>query len=123
VSAAEVGRLYDTVLGRLPDVAGLSAWKSSMLFGQQNINQVANSFVSSDEFQARYGTLNGPDFINALYVNTLHRQPDTAGLTSWTNALTHGMARADVVLSFSESDEHIANTTMTLLSEGGMLFA
>jgi hypothetical protein len=123
VSAAEVGRLYDTVLGRLPDVAGLSAWKLSMLSGQQNINQVANSFVSSGEFQARYGTLNDPNFINALYVNTLHRQPDSPGLTSWTNALTHGMARADVVLSFSESDEHITNTTMTLLSDGGMLFA
>jgi hypothetical protein len=123
VTAAEVGRLYVSALGRLPDVPGLSAWKLSISSGEQTINQVAGSFVSSEEFQAGYGTLNDHDFITALYVNTLHRQPDTAGLTSWTNALADGMTRADVVLSFSESEEHINNTALTLFSDGGMLFA
>jgi hypothetical protein len=39
----------------------------------------------------------------------LHRAPDAAGLSAWVGDLNGGMSRAQVVVGFSESNEHIAN--------------
>ena len=110
LDAAEVARLYDTALGRLPDLAGLSSWTQNLAGGTMSLLQVAQAFVASAEFQADYGMLDNSDFLNQLYQNTLHRPPDPAGLTSWLNALNSGVTRAQVVLGFSESPEHVADT-------------
>jgi len=41
----------------------------------------------------------------------LHRAPDTEGQTNWVNLLASGKdTRAQVVIGFSESPEHITNT-------------
>jgi hypothetical protein len=110
VDAAEVARLYDTVLGRLPDLSGLTNWTQSLESGT-SLQTVANGFVGSTEFQTVYGALNNTDFVTLLYANVLHRAPDTSGLNNWVNLLTTGQdTRAQVVVGFSESLEHIANT-------------
>jgi hypothetical protein len=70
---------------------------------------VANGFVGSAEFQSVYGALNDHDFVTLLYHNVLHRDPDAGGLTNWVNALAGGETRAQVVIGFSESPEHIGN--------------
>ena len=72
--------------------------------------QITQGFVASPEFQSVYGALNDSNFVQLLYQNTLHRPADPAGLANWTNALATGTSRAQVVLGFSESAEHIANT-------------
>ena len=107
--AAEVFRLYDTTLGRLPDLSGLTNW-TNMLEGGTSLQTVANGFVASAEFQANYGALNNTQFVTLLYQNVLHRAPDTAGLNNWVTDLNGGMTRAQVVVGFSESPEHIGNT-------------
>ncbi len=126
-AAAEVARLYDTVFGRLPDAPGLVAWKDALEGGQASLVQVAGSFTASAEFRGQYGNLNNRDFANALYVNTLDRAADQAGLEHWTNALNSGVSRAEVVLAFSESREHIDLTAANIQSENpgefGILFA
>ena len=114
--AAQVARLYDTAFGRLPDTGGLSGWTTSIEAGSTTLSQVAGDFVTSPEFLATYGALNASDFVTALYVNTLHRQPDQAGLAGWVNALAGGVSRGDVVVGFSESPEHMANTAANVLS-------
>ena len=46
--------------------------------------------------------------MDLLYLNVLDRASEPAGKASWVNALNSGAAkRADVVLGFSESQEHI----------------
>ncbi len=108
--AAEVARLYDTVLGRLPDLSGLTNWTNS-LEGGMSLQSVANGFVGSQEFQTVYGALNNTDFVTLLYHNVLHRDPDAAGLSNWVGYLSSGQeTRAQVVIGFSESPEHITNT-------------
>ena len=107
-AAGEVARMYDTVLGRQPDGAGLANW-THMLESGTTLQTVANGFVGSAEFQAAYGTLNNNDFVTLLYHNVLHRAPDPAGLTNWVSALSGGESRAQVVIGFSESPEHIGN--------------
>ena len=126
-AAAGVARLYDTVFGRLPDAPGLSGWKTAIEAGDATLVQVADAFTSSAEFRGRYGDLNNRDFANALYVNTLDRAADQAGLDFWTGALNSGLSRAEVVLAFSESREHVALTAANIQSENpaefGILFA
>jgi len=108
--AAEVARLYDTALGRLPDLAGLVNWTRDLDSGTMSLLQVAQGFVGSAEFQSRYGAQDNNGFVTQLYNNALHRAPDPAGQTSWVAALNSGVSRAQVVLAFSESPEHIADT-------------
>jgi len=107
-AAAEVARMYDTVLGREPDSAGLGSWTQQLQNGT-SLQSVANGFVGSAEFQSVYGALNNSDFVTLLYHNVLHRDPDTPGLNSWVSQLNGGTSRSQVVIGFSESPEHIAN--------------
>ncbi len=116
-NAAEVARLYDTVLGRKPDAVGLSGWTSQLDGHALTINQVTDSFVSSSEFLSVYGPLNNHDFVETLYEHSLHRSGDAAGLNGWTTQLNSGaITRSAVVLKFSESAEHISNTASDIAS-------
>jgi hypothetical protein len=110
-AAAEVARLYDTTLGRLPDSGGLAGWTHALENGSATLLQVTQGFVGSQEFQQVYGALSDRDFVTLLYHNTLHRDPDQGGLDGWVAALNNGVTRAQVVLGFSESPEHIQNTS------------
>jgi hypothetical protein len=105
-AAGEVARLYDAVLARLPDGSGLANWTHTLESGS-SLQSVANGFVGSQEFQSVYGALNNSQFVTQLYHNVLHRDPDAAGLANWVGDLNTGMTRAQVVIGFSESPEHI----------------
>ena len=126
-AATEVARLYDTVFGRLPDAQGLTFWKNGLEGGTATPGQMADAFTGSAEFSAKYGTLGNREFADALYVNTLDRAADQAGLDYWTGQLDAGAARSAVVLAFSESREHVALTAGGVQSENpgefGILFA
>ncbi|MBO1073002.1 DUF4214 domain-containing protein [Roseomonas marmotae] len=113
--AAQVARLYHGVLGRQPDLPGLTAQRAA-LEGGTPLAQLADNFVSSPEFQATYGPLDNQGFVTALYANTLNRGPDAAGLQNWMDHLNQGMSRSDVVLNFSESGEHVALTNPAIAS-------
>jgi uncharacterized protein DUF4214 len=106
--AAQVTRLYDSVFDRAPDDAGLTFWTSALRAGT-GLNDLADLFVASPEFTDRYGENLGEDeFVALLYQNVLDREADPDGQAFWTTALQSGNAdRADVVLAFSESQEHV----------------
>ena len=104
-------RIYKAAFDRTPDEDGLGYWIQELDKGFA-LHQVTNSFVISQEFQNLYGAdLNNEGFITALYNNVLDRDPDQGGLDYWINDMeNNGMSRADVLASFSESAENIANT-------------
>ena len=104
-------RLYKAAFDRTPDEEGLGYWINELDQGYA-LHEVANSFVISEEFKNLYGAdLDNSGFITALYNNVLDRDPDQGGLDYWINDMeNNGMSRADVLASFSESDENIANT-------------
>ena len=106
-AAASIARLYDTVLDRLPDADGLINWTNALKSGL-TLQQAADGFTGSTEFQQRYGSLDIDAFVDLLYRNVLDRGPEQDGLQNWTNALAGGMSRAEVVLGFSESQEHVS---------------
>ena len=119
-NAAEVARLYDTTLGRLPDAAGLAYWTNQLQTGT-SLQTVVNGFVGSSEFQTDYGPLDNTHFVSLLYNNVLHRAPDPAGQSYWLGQMSSGMSRAQVVLGFSDSAEHIADTAPHI--DGGIWLA
>ncbi|MBD0272274.1 MAG: DUF4214 domain-containing protein, partial [Acetobacteraceae bacterium] len=104
-AAAEVARLYGTAFGRLADAPGLVAWKEALEGGDATLFQVAEGFLASQEFGAVYGAMDSRGFVEALYRNALGRAADQPGLDHWIGQLDGGVARAAVVLAFSESPE------------------
>lgn len=114
--AAEVYRLYDSAFGRVPDAAGEHGW-SQALAATTPLSDIAQAFLGSAEFISRYGAnQSDSSLVTLLYQNVLHRAPDAAGLNGWLATLGNGTPRAQVLTSFSESLEHIANTSAAIHS-------
>ncbi len=109
-------RLYEAAFDRMPDRAGLSYWVERADAGLDP-RKMASAFVSSGEFQSRYGAAIGDDaFVTQLYANALDRAPDAGGLAFWVNALSGTSSRADVLLAFSESAENQAKVAPAIQS-------
>jgi hypothetical protein len=114
--AAQVMRLYQAALGRLPDPVGRDYWTDSLTQGA-GLTSLAQGFLNSDEFQARFGGLDNPGFVTSSYQLALGRDPDAQGLSFWLSKLDAGMSRADMLVGFSESSENRGRTD-GVLSQG-----
>ncbi len=99
-------RLYLGYFSRGPDVDGLAYWVGQRQAGV-SLNQISDVFARSDEFNQRYGAALDTDFIRLVYQNVLDRQPDDSGLAYWAGQLAGGLARGDLMLQFTESEEFI----------------
>ena len=106
---AQTARLYDTAFGRTADSGGYAQYTRALI-SSFTLKQAAMSFLQSGEFAARYGASPSDQaLVDGLYQNTLGRAPDTAGEAQYLRALASGaFDRADLVVAFSESGEHIA---------------
>ncbi len=111
----EVFRLYQVTLGRDPDVGGLLGWSEHVARGM-TLEQAAQGFTQSAEFQLRYGATTDSEFVALLFHNVLGRDPAPAGLAGWTARLADGSyTRAEVVVAFSQAAEFIDNSTDGLI--------
>ncbi len=102
-------RLYYAAFARMPDYAGLQNWSNALHAGALTLDQAADQFVASPEFQQTYGSLTDTQFVTLLYANVLGRAPDQAGLQDWVDLLAGGASRGTVLVGFSESDEFKAD--------------
>ncbi|MCR8549175.1 DUF4214 domain-containing protein [Salipiger sp. P9] len=109
-AGAQVYRLYQATLDRLPDTQGYDNWSARIDSGEMTLLQVIGGFVNSPEFQSTYGALNNRAFVELLYLNVLGREADATGLANWTARLDSGTSREQVVLGFAQSAEFIDNT-------------
>lgn len=115
--AAQIYRLYDSALDRVGDEAGQQGLLDRLERGETLLN-IAQTFLASAEFQARFGGLSNQAFVEQMYRTSLNRAPDANGLAAWTNALNAGTSRAQVLVSFSESAEHRQITASSIQSSG-----
>lgn len=117
----EVVRLYQAAFRRQPDIDGFDFWSERIDNGTA-LTAVAAQFIDSAEFEAIYGTgLSDAEFVDQLYINALGRPGDPGGVAFWTGLLEDDRReRAEVLVSFSESPENVANMA-GLMTEG--LFA
>lgn len=118
-AALTIARLYDATFDRLPDPGGLAAWTAN-LQGGMSLLAIATAFAGSAEFQARYGTVTNAQFITQMYQFCLNRNPDPAGFDHWVAQLDSGVSRAQMLLLFSESAEHVSLTRASWL--GGIRY-
>ena len=103
---AQIGRLYLSVLDRVADKEGLDYWMQNLNHGQ-TIQDIANSFLLSSEFAVYNDNQTNEEFIDTLYQHVLFRTADSAGMEYWLDEIQTGMTRADIVVSFSDSQEFI----------------
>jgi len=104
--AVEAARLYQAVLGRLPEQAGLRFWIDYLDTGA-SLSSAAARFAESPEFQARFAANDDASLIRVVYANTLGRAPEEAGFNFWMEKLGQGISRGDMIVGFSESPEFI----------------
>ncbi len=106
-SAAMVDRLYLIFFGRTPDAGGYEYWIGQR-GGGESLEDIAEWFAESEEFQRRYGGGTFEDFLNRLYTNVLDREPDVTGNRYWQDLLERGeVTRGTIVVYFSEGNEAV----------------
>lgn len=110
VGATDVGtlvRMYDTIFGRAPDVAGINYW-IALSEGGTSLAAIADDFVQSQEALAQFGTMDDGRFVETLYRTAMHREGAQAEVAGWTTLLASGaLDRGDVLLAFTESAEKV----------------
>ncbi|QHG63847.1 DUF4214 domain-containing protein [Pseudomonas putida] len=93
VKATDINELYQAMLGRNADDAGLAGWQAVLASGG-SLTDVAAAIALSAEAQ-EFDQSNA-NFVSSLYSNVLGRDADDAGLQGWVNLLVNGASRADV---------------------------
>ena len=110
--AGQAYRLYEAAFDRVPDQAGLGYWIRELDAGKGSLTWMANNFILSEEFKARYGSpeaVSNTAFLDLLYRNVLSRGADGEGFNYWMGRMESGFGRDAVLASFSESTENKAN--------------
>lgn len=97
---AAVANLYQAVFGRTAEFAGLDFWFDQADKGV-SVKTIAEGFMASSEY--KLGALNNTQFVDALYNGVMGRSGDAAGAKFWTDALSTGVSRADVIVAFAEA--------------------
>ncbi len=142
-----VVRLFDGILGRQPDVAGMNFWTNALneaLAGltpgteeytaarQSVLVQISNDFSASPEAQesglaAAVAITDPTDVgqvttaIESLYTQVLGRASDAAGLQFWVDVITTGQATiGDAIQFFTESAENVAQEIGYVIGYGAL---
>jgi len=103
-SAAFVCALYEDLLGRAPDSAGLNNWLAAMSSGAST-TQVAYAIASSTE--------NRTNFIQADYQAFLGRPADPGGISTWLAAFNAGATDEQVDAGILGSAEFFSDSGST----------
>ena len=109
-------KIYQVVLGRVPDSGGLDFWvqvfrdireANPELTYEEALVATIRDWLESEEFTDVYGTeLSVEEYVSLLYINILNRPPDQAGFDFWVNEVKTGViTREELVIAFSESAE------------------
>lgn len=102
-------RLYRAAFLRNPDTSGLDYWVRKRWAGTGPVS-IANGFVASSEFHAKYGSLSNDAFVTLIYQNVFGRNPDSGGRAYWNKKLGSGVGRGQMLYELSNSSEYRGDT-------------
>ncbi|HMJ76793.1 MAG TPA: DUF4214 domain-containing protein, partial [Iamia sp.] len=102
-TASVVTDLYQHILDREPDFAGLEYW-IGRLRGGDRVASVAVSIYGSPEYYAEVGGTSGA-YVDALYQSVLGRTAEAGGRAYWIDRLDRGTSRWVVARSVFLSAE------------------
>jgi len=97
---AAVAHLYQAVFGRTAEFDGLDFW-FQMADKGVSLKAIAQGFMASSEY--KLATASNAQFVDALYHGLMGRDGDAAGVNFWTDALSHGVSRVDIITAFAEA--------------------
>lgn len=89
--------MYEDLLGRAPDDAGLAHWTTALGDGASPA-AIAYGFATSRELEARR--------ITGDYLTYLGRSPSAAEVDFWSERFEEGWTNKDIMASFVGSDEY-----------------
>jgi hypothetical protein len=98
--AVEAARLYQAVLGRLPEQGGLRFWIDYLDTGA-SLSSAAARFAESPEFQARFAASDDASLIRVVYANTLGRAPEEAGFSESPEFIQHHLGMLETGITFA----------------------
>ncbi|MCP3989663.1 MAG: DUF4214 domain-containing protein, partial [Actinomycetia bacterium] len=104
-TASTVDRLYLAFFLRYPDSDGIQYWIRVRAAGYA-VEEIAEWFAESEEYQARYAGTSFSQFLDQLYSDVLDRPSDESGKAYWLDLLERGVVtRGTIVVYFTESAE------------------
>lgn len=98
-----VNRIYVQGLGRPGEEDGLNYWCSAIQNGNRTPQQVAEYFITSQEFRMK--GLSDEEYVKVLYRVFMGREYDQEGLDFWVGQLRGGNSRETVLRRFSNCKE------------------
>jgi len=98
-----VNSLYSNVLNRTADNGGKTMWVNLILSRGGNLGMVVTGFMNSEEFNAR--NLTDSEFVAVLYNAAFNRAPSAGEAALWTDALSDGTSRLEVISQIVNSSE------------------
>jgi hypothetical protein len=101
---ALITELYETGLGRAPDLAGLLGWKQQLSAGLTPL-QLAQEIATSPEFVADHAGSSNAAFVTSLYQDGLGRTPGASELQGWVGQLQAGAVSTNVFYGIATSAE------------------
>src|SRR5690554_1066066 len=87
-SYAQAQLLFVAYYGRPADPNGLEYWAGRI--EADGVGHILNAFGTSEEYDARFGSLSNNQLINNLYNQLFGRDAEVAGLQYYSNLLTSG---------------------------------
>ena len=113
-----VNSLYEAAFGRLAEARGL-ANRIHQLQSGESLEDLAEEFVVSPEFQTRHGTSQSVDtkYLMALYRDGLGRQPNIEELAFWLAEEKKGATRAKALAAIAESREALERGRSSTLDD------
>ena len=95
--------VYNNVLGRAPDSAGLAFWTGQLDSGQVTRGGVMLGFAGSAEYQSIIGN---EVYVTMMYAGMLRRAPDPSGFAFWVGYRDAGNSGLALVNGFLAAPEY-----------------
>jgi serralysin len=106
-NAGSVYMLYKAAFNRPSDAGGMGYWISLKDGGANIVTNIAQGFVNSAEFIAKYGANpTNLSYVSNLYQNVLGRAGEAGGVAYWTGEMDAGrISKAQALASFATLPE------------------
>jgi len=118
-NAGSVYMIYKAAFNRAPDASGMGYWLAQKDNGSNIVTNIAQGFVNSAEFTAKYGTNpSNSSYVDKLYQNVLGRSGDSGGVAYWNQQLDSGsVSKAAALAAFATLPEGASNVA-SLIANG-----
>lgn len=105
VKDAAIALLYEAAFNRQIDNAGYKFWTTGEA-DNLDVDQIADYFISSEEFQLYFSNASNEQFVEAIYRNFFDREVDEAGFEFYAGLLNDGVIdRGDFLADIADSSE------------------